>query len=139
MPRTTKSDVLIPEIFTDAVQGAFAQRKVFDNASILARTGAVVTSDSFDGDNEMVGNEVEVPYFGTLGEFQQNLADGTPLTPQKLAQTGETATVTRDAEAARRWLSGLVEKGVGRTAPGVVYSSRASRKHGLSVDDGDAR
>lgn len=103
MARTTKSDVLIPEIFTDAVQAKFAQKNVFVG-SMLVNTKAAVVSGSFPGGAKEIGNEVEVPYFGTLGEFAAN-SDGNAVTPSKIAQTSEKATVSRDSLAfeVTRW------------------------------------
>lgn len=104
MARTTKSDVLIPEIFTEAVQGRFAQKNLFMAESALARSGAVVVNDTFTGDAKSIGNEVEVPYFGSIGEFATT-ADGVAAAVNKLQQTSEKATVVRDTLAfeATRW------------------------------------
>lgn len=112
MPRTTKNDVIIPEIFTDAVQGRFAQAGLFDEASPLARLGAVAISDTFTGDASEIGKEVSVPYFGTIGEFQENVDDGEAAEVAKLAQTKETAHVSRDTLAfeATRWSRSSVGK-----------------------------
>jgi hypothetical protein len=110
MARTTKSDILIPEIFVETVQGAFAQKNVFQGDSMLARTGAVVTSDGFTGDRNAIGTTVEVPYFGVIGDFAPN-ADGSAVTPSKISQTSEKATVSRDSLAfeVTRW--GTIAKG----------------------------
>ena len=104
MAKTTKSDVLIPEIFTQAVQGQLAQKDVF-KGSMLVGMGAAVVDGSFPGGADAIGNEVEVPYFGTLGDFEENIADGTAATPKKIQQTSEKATVSRDTLAfeATRW------------------------------------
>jgi hypothetical protein len=104
MARTTKSDILIPEIFTDAVQAAFAQKGIF-KGSMLAALGAAVADGSFGGGADSIGNEVEVPYFGTMGEFEENIADGTAATPKKIQQTSEKCTVSRDTLAfeCTRW------------------------------------
>lgn len=104
MARTTKSDILIPEIFTDAVQAEFAQKNAF-KGSMLVATGAAVVDGSFPGGADAIGNEVEVPYFGTMGEFEENIADGTAATPKKIQQTSEKATVVRDTLAfeVTRW------------------------------------
>ncbi len=103
MARTTKTDVLIPEIFTEAVQGAFAQKDAF-RGSNLVRTGAAVVSGEFPGGPTSIGNEVEVPYFSLLGDFVSN-PDGSAVSPAKLGQTGEKATVSRDSLAfeVTRW------------------------------------
>lgn len=104
MARTTKSDVLKPEIFEQAISAAFAQKGVF-KGSVLAALGAAVADGSFGGGADAIGNEVEVPYFGTMGDFEENVSDGTAATPKKLAQTSEKATVSRDTLAfeVTRW------------------------------------
>ncbi len=106
MARTTKTDILIPEIFNEAVQGAFASKDAFIGDSALAKAGVVVISDSFNGDARSIGDTVKVPYFGSLGEFAAN-SDGTAVTPSKISQTSESATVSRDSLAfeATRWAS----------------------------------
>jgi hypothetical protein len=104
MARTTKTDILIPEIFNEAIQAAFAGKDAFVGDSPLARSGALVVSDSFGGDAKSIGDTVKVPYFGTLGEFASN-SDGTAVTASKISQTSESATVSRDSLAfeATRW------------------------------------
>lgn len=104
MARTTKSDVLIPEIFTEAVQAAFAQKNAL-HQSVLVSMGAAVAEGSFPGGADTIGNEVEVPYFGTMGEFEENLSDGNAATPKKIQQTSEKSAVTRDSLAfeVTRW------------------------------------
>lgn len=104
MARTTASDILIPELFTEAVAGAFAQKGVF-KGSMLVALGAAVIDGTFTGGANDIGNQVEVPYFGTLGEFEENVADGTAATPKKIQQTSEKATVVRDTLAfeVTRW------------------------------------
>jgi hypothetical protein len=95
MARTLKTDVLIPEVFTEAVQGAFSQRTVLMD-SVLAATGAAVIQGDFGGGPNDVGNEITVPYFGTIGEFVAN-SEGNAAQLNKIMQTFEKATVTRDS------------------------------------------
>lgn len=112
MPKTTKTDVIIPEIFTQAVRGAFAQKNAL-MGSLLAATGAAVVQGDFAGGPNDIGDEVTVPYFGTLGEFEPNNTDGDPAVIKKIAQTSEKAVVGRDSLAfeVTRW---------GRNAAGGV-------------------
>lgn len=112
MARTTKLDVIIPEIFTDAVQGALAQKDVLLGKSSLASLGIVAVRDNFGGDENDIGDEVTVPYFGTIGEFQENITDGDAANIVKIAQTQEKAYVVRDSLAfeATRWSRGSVGK-----------------------------
>ena len=104
MAKTTKTDILIPEIFTDAIQAEFAQKGVF-KGSMLVNMGAAVADGSFGGGADAIGDEVKVPYFETMGEFEENIADGTAATPKKIQQTSESATVSRDTLAfeCTRW------------------------------------
>jgi hypothetical protein len=104
MARTTKSDVLIPEIFTQAIQAEFAQKGIF-KGSMLVNMGAAVADGSFGGGASAIGETVKVPYFGTMGDFEENIADGTAATPKKISQTEESCTVVRDTLAfeVTRW------------------------------------
>lgn len=104
MARTTKSDVIIPELWDEAVQGAFAQKGAFIRSTLIASGAAVVMGDMPKGELE-VGETIKVPYFGTIGKFEKIAVDGDPLTPKKLAQTQEQATVEHAGLAfeATRW------------------------------------
>jgi hypothetical protein len=107
MAITTVSDVFQPEILTEAVQGVFGQKTAF-MGSRLAALGAVVVEGTMpEGGPDAIGVTVKVPYFGTLGEFVNN-PDGSSITPSKIAQTSENATVTRDSLAfeVSRWAQG---------------------------------
>lgn len=96
MAQTTVSDVFQPEILTEAVQAAFGQKTAF-MGSRLASLGAVVVEGTMpEGGTRAIGTTVKVPYFGTIGEFTNN-PDGSALTPSKIAQVSENATVTRDS------------------------------------------
>jgi hypothetical protein len=104
MAKTTKSDILKPEIFNDAIQAAFAQKGIF-KGSTLVGMGAAVVDGSFGGGPDDIGDTVKVPYFGTMGDFEENVADGTAATPKKIQQTEESASVVRDTLAfeVTRW------------------------------------
>lgn len=96
MATTIVSDVFNPEILTDAVQGEFGQRTAF-MGSRLSSLGIVVVEGSMpEGGPDAVGTKVKVPYFGTLGEFENN-PDGSAITPKKIQQITEEATITRDS------------------------------------------
>jgi hypothetical protein len=92
MAVSTKAQWIIPEILTTAVRGAFAGKNAFiDSAAVAA--GLVVVNDTFDvSDSSRIGDQISVPYFGQLGEFDDR-TDGTPATPKALAGTNEKATI----------------------------------------------
>jgi hypothetical protein len=94
MTLTASTDLLSPEVLTEAVRGAFAQKTAF-MGSRLAALGVVVVSGSMpEGGPKAIGQTIKVPYFGTLGEFSDG-PEATPAVPAKLRQTSEDATITR--------------------------------------------
>lgn len=116
MSQTTKSDMLDPQILTEAVQGAFAQKNAF-MGSVLASSGAVIVDGSMpQGGPDAIAKTITVPYFGTIGEFEENIADGSAATPKKIQQISENGTVLRDTLAfeVTRW-----GQGVGKVDPNL--------------------
>lgn len=102
MAQSVATDFFNPEILDEAVEGEFSGKNAFMGGAGLARLGAVVVSGSMpEGGPNAVGQTVTVPYFGTIGEFIENNADGSgdaaTLAPKPLKQTSENATVTRDS------------------------------------------
>jgi hypothetical protein len=91
MSTTNKTQVLIPEVLAAAIQGALAQKQAFVSDRMVA-TGALLINDTFGGDASMIGTEVVVPYFGTIGEMS-DVTDGNDITPAAIQQTNETSTV----------------------------------------------
>ncbi|MEM7734437.1 MAG: phage major capsid protein [Deinococcota bacterium] len=87
---TTRSDLVIPEILMDAVQGAWPDQIA------LAGTGAAVESSTLPSNRG--GDTVTVPYFGSLGEFE-DVNEGDALTVATFAQSSEEATVQRTGKA----------------------------------------
>jgi hypothetical protein len=102
---TKRTDVVIPEILVEAIQGEFAGKP------LLFGSGAVVTAGSLPNTNKG-GDTVTVPYFGTLGEMEDIANEGDALTPEKLSMSKETATVRHSGKAFERseW-SRLAEAG----------------------------
>lgn len=94
MPQTTKSDVIIKDVFDTTVRGAFAAGRAF-KSSLAAGLGIVKLNDTFDvSDPKMIGKNVNIPYFGSVGVMVDN-PDGSSVTPAKLGQTQEQAVVQR--------------------------------------------
>jgi len=80
---TKRSDVLIPQLLREAIQGEFA------GATALYGSSAVTIDKSFLGAKG--GDTVTVPYFGTLGEAE-DVSEGNALTPEGLTSSSESAT-----------------------------------------------
>ncbi len=107
MAITVVSDVFNPEILTDAVQACFGQKTAFMGSRLASLGVCVVEGSMPEGDQDAIGTTIKVPYFGTIGEFADN-PDGSALTPAKVKQTSENATVSRDSLgfSVSRWAQG---------------------------------
>ncbi len=98
MARTTSDDTFNPQIITDTVQGHFTSENAI-LGSMLAASGAAVVNPGFEGGRTKLGKQVDVPYFGVIGEFEENVSDGVAATPRKIGMTSELSEVTRDTLA----------------------------------------
>lgn len=95
MAATTQSQVVSPVLFTEAVQGAFASKNAFAG-SLAQQLGIVIINDQFPmAGKEAIGQTIEIPYFSSIGEFQDNVSDGTAATTKQMSQTNEQGTVIR--------------------------------------------
>lgn len=108
MARTIVTDVVNPEILTQAVQGEFAQKTAFMGSRLTSLGVCVVEGSMPEGGPGAIGTTIDVPYFGTIGEFTENITDGDAVTASKISQLKETATITRDSLAfeVSRWAQG---------------------------------
>jgi len=89
----------------DTVRGMFADKKAFIGSTLVSQ-GAVEVKDSMPYSGaEFIGNEITIPYFGVMGEFQTNMGDAVAATPKVVSLTSEKATVTRSTLAfeVSRW------------------------------------
>src|SRR5690606_23993987 len=116
MATTFSTDLFNPEILTEAVQGVFSQKTAFMGSRMAGLGVVIVDGQMPKGGPSAIGTTIDVPYFGTLGEFVSNSEDN-PITPSKIAQVAETATITRDSLAfeVSRWAQGnaFVDPNVG--------------------------
>lgn len=107
MAITAITDVFNPQILSEAVQGVFNQKTAFMGSALVAN-GAVIVNNSMPmGGQNAVGQTITVPYFGTIGSFVNN-PDGSAITPNKIQQTSENGTITRDSLGfeVSRWAQG---------------------------------
>jgi hypothetical protein len=110
MTITTKDFQIDVQVLEDAVRGRFAQKNVLMN-SLLVQGGAVIVNGSMPkGGPRAIGKTIEVPYFGTIGDFADN-PDGSSVTPTTLGETSETGTISRDSIAIEvsAWAEGVGE------------------------------
>ena len=86
-----RSDMIVPEILLDAMQGAFAGMK------IMGATGAATIQPTLPNEKRG-GDTVKVPYFGIFGELD-DVDEGVPLVPQKLGMSEEDSKVRHSGKA----------------------------------------
>lgn len=95
---TTASRDFDVQILAETVQGTFAQKTAFMGSQLVSAGAVTVEGTMPYGDPSFIGNEITVPYFGTIGDFVSN-PDGSSVTPVALKTTKEAATVSRDSLA----------------------------------------
>ena len=107
MAVTETSDIFVPEILTDSVQGAFKGKNAL-MGSILVSSGAVLVSGTMpQSGRDVIGTTVRMPYFGTIPKFAVN-AEGSSPTLQEIKSAYEDATIARYSLAfeASAWARG---------------------------------
>lgn len=92
MASSVRTDMIVPEILEEAVQGAFTS-----GMKALYGSPAAIVNGSLPGDKRG-GDTVKIPYFGSLGELE-DVAEGVALTPVALSMTDEEAAVQRAGKA----------------------------------------
>ena len=135
MTITTKDDMLSPQILVDVIRGEFRGKNAF-MGSTLVSSGAVSVNGSMPkGGQGAIGKLIDVPYFGTIGEFADN-PDGSSVTPQKLGQVMEQATIARSSLAVE---TSVWAQGVGQVDPalGDPYQEGAMQARAAAVREMD--
>jgi hypothetical protein len=92
------------QVLEDTVRGVFAGKNALAG-SALATAGAIIFNSRMPyGGPDWIGNEITIPYFGTLGDFADNPED-TAAVPKVLKSTNEKATIARSSLAfeVTRW------------------------------------
>ena len=92
MATTTRSNLIVPEIMQEAVQGEFEGMTALYGTSAAVVNGSLPQTNPNTGQRIRGGDTVTVPYFDTLGELEE-VAEGDGLTPAQLTMSDETATV----------------------------------------------
>jgi HK97 family phage major capsid protein len=87
---TTRSDLFVPEILEEAVQGESAGRRVLNG------TGAAVINRTMPSTDR--GDTIRVPYFGALGEMD-DVGEDVALVPETMTMSTETTTVLHAGKA----------------------------------------
>ena len=110
MAVTTQEDMLNPQILIDAIRGRFKRKNAFIGSTLVSSGAVMVSSNMPKGGQGAVGKQIDVPYFGTIGDFSDN-PDGQSITPTKISQMQEQATIARSSLAVETtaWAQGLSE------------------------------
>lgn len=135
MAITTASDMIDVQILTDSVKGRFRGKGVFMNSVLVSRGAVRVSGTMPEGGPGAIGKKIDIPYFGLLGEFVSN-PDGSAVTPQKLAQVLEQATIARESLAAEisAWSQGLSRVNAAAGDPYEEATSQLEAAATLAID-----
>lgn len=93
-----RSDLIVPELLTEAI------RSEFTGVKALLGTAAVVVNTSMPthgptGAKLKGGDKIKVPYFGNLGELDDIATEGDALTPATLSMSSEESSVQHSGKA----------------------------------------
>lgn len=88
MAKIKNTDVIDREILETSIRGAVAA-----GMNCLYGSGAAVVKTTLSAGRGSVGDQVKIPYFGSIGEMEDLATDGDALTPKAFASTAELATV----------------------------------------------
>lgn len=89
MAQTTKSLVVVPEVWGDQAQAKFT------GAVKVLTSGAVIYDNTLEGNP---GDTVHFPKWNAIGELD-DLSEGTPMTPVAMGTTDSTATIKEAGKA----------------------------------------
>lgn len=97
MPTGTsiQSQQIIPELFDEAVQAAFQNKNAFLGSGLASTKVAIIKGTMPDSGPDVIGNQISVPYFELMGDFQDLGTDGSAITPQAIGMTKEQSTIKR--------------------------------------------
>jgi hypothetical protein len=110
MTVTSRTDLYVPEITTDAVRGTLKGKNGL-MGSVFVSSGAVTVSGTMPArGRRAIGSTIRMPYWGMLPDFE-TLTESDSATPQKVAMTYEDATVARKSLAFElsTWAAGAAD------------------------------
>lgn len=97
---TSAKDIqVIPELFDEAVEAAFFDKMAFLGSGLASNGVVVVRGTMPESGPDVIGNKISVPYFESLGDFQDLATDGDQITPVKVGMTREDTFIKRSGLA----------------------------------------
>jgi hypothetical protein len=97
MAVTKRSDLIYVDQLQEAVQAYFLGKKALWGTGVAVQN-STLPSIGPDGSKLKGGDTIRVPYFDPIGELE-DVTEAQALTPAKLTETSETATVTHSGKA----------------------------------------
>ncbi len=121
MAKIKNTDVIDRELLETSIRGAVAA-----GVNCLYGSGAAVVKTTLSAGRGSAGDQVKVPYFGSIGEMEDVVTDGDALTPKAFASTSELATVIHSGIAFEMtaWAQQGVDDPYGEVARQAVESLR---------------
>lgn len=119
------TDMIDVQVLMDVVRGRFKGKNAFMGSPLVAGGAIRVSGTMPQGGARAIGKKIDIPYFGTIGEFVDN-PDGSSVTPSKIGQGFEQATIARRSLAAEisAWAQGV---GALNSAVGDPYEEAAEQ------------
>jgi hypothetical protein len=125
MAVTQSTDMFSAQTLIDRVRGRFRRKNAFMGSRLVAGGAVRVMGTMPKGGRGALNKTIDVPYWGTLGAFANN-PEGSSVTPQKIAQTSEQATIGRSSLAVE---TSVLAQGVAAGSPelGDPYQEAAEQ------------
>lgn len=95
MAFTKRSDIVIPEVLAEAIQGEFAGKTLLNGSGVAVQSNTL----PYRAGTTKGGDRVKMPYFGTLGEADDITNEGDALTPDSITEDSDTAAVIHTGKA----------------------------------------
>lgn len=108
MALTINTDMIDVQVLMDVVRGEFKGKNAFMGSNFVSGGAVRVAGTMPASGASAIAKKIDIPYFGTIGEFASN-PDGSSVTPSKIGQGLEQATIARYSLAAEvsRWAQGV--------------------------------
>lgn len=94
----TRSNLIIPELLVEAIQGQYAGQIALWGTEAAVISGTLPATGP-SGAKIKGGDTVKMPYFGTIGELDDITNETDALTPAALSMTSDSATVQHSGKA----------------------------------------
>lgn len=125
MAVTQSTDLFSVQTLIDRVRGKFRRKNAFMGNPLVAGRAVIISGTMPMGGKGAINKTIDIPYWGALPRFVNN-PEGSSVTPSKIGQTSEQATVGRSSLAVE---TSALAQGVAASDPrlGDPYEEAANQ------------